>query len=409
MVKINQNYNKLVAGYLFAEIRKRRAAFAEHNPDKKIISLGIGDTTQPLTPTIIHALKESVDRLSKIESYSGYGDEQGNKNIREELVSWYKKLGVTLDVSEVFISDGAKADIANIQSIFSDKAVVAVQDPVYPVYVDTNVVAGRTGSYDAKSGKYAGLVYMPCTETNNFFPDVPKEKADIIYLCSPNNPTGAVATKEQLKRFVDYANKNKSIIIFDAAYQIFVKDKSLPKTIYEIEGAKSCAIEINSFSKWAGFTGVRLGWTIVPKSLVAEDAESGKINNMWNRRQTTFFNGASNIAQDGGLAALSQEGQKECQKIADYYMDNAKLIKETLESIGLKCYGGENAPYVWAKTPNGMSSWDFFDLLLNKTYVVATPGSGFGPSGEGFIRFSAFGKKNDTVEALDRIKRNLKF
>jgi LL-diaminopimelate aminotransferase len=316
-------------------------------------------------------------------------------------------MGVELLLDEVFVSDGAKCDVANVQSIFSQQAIIAVQDPVYPVYVDTNVIAGRTG--ENVGGKYPKIVYMPCTEKNNFFPDLLKQKADLIYLCSPNNPTGAVATKQQLKNFVNYAKENKSIIIFDAAYNEFISDSSLPKSIYEIEGAKDCAIEVNSFSKMAGFTGVRLGWSVVPKNCVCEDEGIGKINSMWNRRQTTMFNGASNIAQDGGIACLTEQGMKENKEIINYYLENAKIIKRGLEEKGLKVVsGGTNAPYLWVKTPNEMNSWDFFDKMLSEAHVVVTPGAGFGPSGEGYFRVSAFGHRENILKAVESIRNNLK-
>jgi LL-diaminopimelate aminotransferase len=378
----------------------------EKNPEAKVMKLGIGNTTETLTPSVITGLKNGVEKLAKIETYSGYGDEQGNTFLREAIAKEYETLNFKIIPDEIFVSDGAKPDSGNIQSIFSNDAIVAVQDPAYPVYVDTNVIAGRTGK--ANNGLYEKIVYMPCTEENNFFPEVPKEQVDLIYLCSPNNPTGAVATKEQLKSFVDYAIENKAVIIFDAAYSAFIKDENLPKSIYEIEGAKKCAIEINSFSKSAGFTGVRLGWTVVPKELVVEGTDEGKVNALWNRRQCTFFNGASNIVQEGGLAALSKEGKKENQEIINYYMNNAKLIREGIESIGITCFGGTNAPYVWMKTPNGMKSWEFFDKLLNECHVVGTPGSGFGPSGEGYFRLSAFGHKEDIEKAIKSIKENLK-
>jgi LL-diaminopimelate aminotransferase len=406
MVKINENYNKLAAGYLFPEIAKRTKEFLEKNPGAEIKKLGIGNTTEALSEKVIEGLHLGVDNLSKNETYLGYGDEQGSTVLREKIAEFYGIRGVKILADEVFVSDGAKPDSANIQSIFSKEAIVAVQDPAYPVYVDTNVIAGRTGQ--VKEGLYEGLVYMPCKEENNFFPSVPEKKVDLIYLCSPNNPTGAVAKKEQLKQFVDYAIENKAVIIFDAAYASFISDASLPKSIYEIEGAKKCAIEINSFSKSAGFTGVRLGWTIVPKELVVEETEAGKVNALWNRRQCTFFNGASNIVQEGGLAALSKEGQEQNQKIINYYMENARIIRDGLESLGIKCYGGINAPYIWMKTPNGMKSWEFFDKLLQECNVVGTPGSGFGPAGEGYFRLSAFGHRENIEKAVQSIKENLK-
>jgi LL-diaminopimelate aminotransferase len=406
MVKINSNYNKLSAGYLFPEIAKRTKLFAEKNPGVTILRLGIGNTTEPLTPSVIKGLHLGVDKLSDVKTYSGYGDEQGDSRLRKAIVEYYSKLGVALEMEEIFVSDGAKPDSANIQSIFSGDAIVAVQDPAYPVYVDSNVIAGRTGN--ANTSTYSGLVYMPCTDMNGFFPDVPKQKVDLIYLCSPNNPTGAVATHEQLKKFVEYARKNKAVIIFDAAYNWFISDPSLPKTIYEIEGAKECAIELNSFSKFAGFTGVRLGWATVPKSIITEDSPIGKVNSLWNRRQTTMFNGASNIVQEGGLMALSPEGLKENQIVIDYYMENARIIKKGLEEMGFVVFGGTNAPYLWVKTPNNMKSWDFFDKILSEANVVITPGSGFGPAGEGYFRVSAFGHRENIIRAVESIKNNLK-
>ncbi len=406
MATINTNYDKLAAGYLFPEIGKRTREFQAAHPDAKVMRLGIGNTTEALTPTVVGGLTQGVGKLSRVESYSGYGDEQGNESLRSALQARYAGYGVTLDVDEFFVSDGAKSDSANIQSIFDTSNVVAVQDPAYPVYVDSNVIGGRTGG--ASEGQYEGLVYMPCTEGNGFFPALPEGKVDLIYLCSPNNPTGAVATKEQLSTFVAYAREHKAVIIFDAAYAAFIADPALPRSIYEVEGAQECAIEINSFSKEAGFTGVRLGWTVVPKALVCENGEAGKLNRLWFRRQSTMFNGASNVVQEGGLAALSPQGQKECLDLVAYYMNNARLIKEGLENVGLTVFGGVNAPYVWMRTPNGLTSWDFFDKLLNETHVVGTPGSGFGPSGEGYFRLSAFGHTEDVETAVQSIRDNLK-
>jgi len=408
MATINDNYGKLAAGYLFPEIAKRAKAFSQNNPGVKLLKLGIGNSTEPLAPTVVAGLKFGADKLAKAETYTGYGDEQGDTRLRKAIAAEYGKLGAQISDNEVFVSDGAKPDVGNIQSIFSPDCIVAVQDPAYPVYVDTNVIAGRGGNYDASRGCYDKLVYMPCTEANGFFPEVPTKKVDLIYLCSPNNPTGAVATKEQLAKFVEYARKNQAVIIFDSAYSEYISDPALPKSIYEVAGAKECAIEINSFSKSAGFTGVRLGWTVVPMDCVCEDAGNGKLNSMWNRRQCTFFNGASNVVQEGGLAVLSPQGQKECKETIGHYMGNAKIIREGLSSIGLKVYGGVNAPYLWVKTPDGIKSWEFFDILLSKAHVVTTPGAGFGPHGEGFIRVSAFGHRNDIIEAVESIKKNIK-
>ena len=409
MATINKNYDKLAAGYLFPEIGRRVKAFSQQHPGVEIMKLGIGNTTEPLTPHVVEGLKQGVEKLAHRETYTGYCDDgAGDERLRAAIAQQYQRRGVSLDISEIFVSDGAKPDSGNIQSIFGVDNVVAVQDPAYPVYVDTNVIAGRSGPFNAEKGLYEGIVYMPCTEKNAFFPALPETKVDLIYLCSPNNPTGAVATVGQLKTFVDFARANKAVIIFDAAYSAFISDANLPRTIYEVEGALECAIEINSFSKVAGFTGVRLGWSVVPKSLVVKDTEFGKVNALWSRRQNTFFNGASNIVQEGGLAALSEQGLKECQGLVDYYMENARLIRSGLAALGLTVYGGDNAPYVWLKTPNGLSSWAFFDKLLKEAHVVGTPGSGFGPSGEGFFRLSAFGHREDVEKAVASIQNNLK-
>jgi len=408
VAKINHNYRKLSAGYLFPEIGRRINLFQRDNPDKKVHRLGIGNTTEPLTPTVVEGLREGTDRLANIETYSGYGDEQGEEALRTELARFYANRGVSLDPDEFFISDGAKPDAGNIQSIFSTDNRVAVQDPAYPVYVDTNVVAGRTGAFDPQRGNYAGLVYMVCNRENNFIPDPPAEHVDLVYLCSPNNPTGAVATHRELQKFVDYAREHQAVLIFDAAYAEFISDPGLPRSIYEVDGAKECAIEINSFSKLAGFTGVRLGWSVVPKALVVADSEPEEVHRLWFRRQTTFFNGASNIAQHGGLAVLSAKGLEECAELISYYMENARIISEGLKSVGLTFYGGVNAPYLWLKTPGKMTSWEFFDKLLYEAQVVGTPGSGFGPSGEGYFRLSAFGHRSSITEAVQSIQAGLK-
>ncbi len=413
MVSLNSHYRNLDAGYLFLEIAKRTRAFQDAHSGVQVYRLGIGNTTEPLTPHVIEGLKRGVDKLAFVETYKGYGDEQGEDELRKAIADTYKERGVVIDPLEVFVSDGAKCDSANIQSIFAVNGTrVAVQDPAYPVYVDTNVIAGRAGKMIPNTGKYVGLVYMPCTEENNFIPDFPVDPfdrpiGDLIYLCSPNNPTGAVMDRKSLEKFVDYARQNKSVIIFDAAYNWFIKDPELPRSIYEIDGAEECAIEINSFSKYAGFTGVRLGWSVVPKDLVTDDGEPGLANKFWNRRQTTMFNGASNIAQAGGLVALSPQGREESQKLIDYYMRNAQIIRSGLEKLGIKVYGGENAPYVWIKNPNEIKSWDFFDKVLNEAHVVTTPGVGFGPSGEGFTRLSAFGHRENITGAVESIVKNL--
>jgi len=408
MAKINLHYRKLSAGYIFPEINRRVRVFLKENPGCKVHRLGIGNTTEPLTPAIIEGLREGVERLAEKETYTGYGDEQGQEELRNELARFYSRRGISIKPDEIFISDGAKSDAANIQSIFSTENRVAVQDPAYPVYIDTNVTAGRSGNYDSKVGNYAGFVYMVCNRENNFIPDPPEEQVDLIYLCSPNNPTGAVATREELKKFVDYAREHKAVLIYDAAYAGFISDSELPRSIYEVEGAQECAIEVNSFSKLAGFTGVRLGWSVVPRSLMAEDSEPEEIHKFWFRRQTTFFNGASNISQRGGLAILSEQGLQECAGLVNYYMENARIISEGLRSLGLFFYGGVNAPYLWLKTPEDLSSWGFFDKLLNEAHVVGTPGSGFGPSGEGYLRLSAFGHRENIEEAVQSMKDRLK-
>jgi LL-diaminopimelate aminotransferase len=408
MAKHQSNYDRLAAGYLFPEIGRRAKAYAAAHPDVKILRMGIGDTTEALTPTIVKALHERVDLLANRDTYTGYGDSEGELALREAIAKDYVARGATVYADEIFVSDGAKPDTGNIQCVFSDDAIVAVQDPAYPVYVDTNVIAGRAGNYDAARGLYDRLVYMPCNEQNGFFPAVPTVKTDLIYLCSPNNPTGNVATRAQLEAFVAYARKHRAVILFDAAYRDYIRDPNLPRSIFEIEGARECAIEFYSFSKGAGFTGVRLGWCVIPKTLVLEDGEAGKIHKLWTRRQNTYFNGASNIVQAGALAALSPAGKTECQGVIDYYMQNAALIRKTLQDLGIQCFGGDNAPYVWLKTPGNLKSWDFFDKLLGEAHVVGTPGSGFGPSGEGYFRLSAFGHRENIEAALQSIRQNLK-
>jgi LL-diaminopimelate aminotransferase len=407
MATINPHYRKLSAGYLFPEIARRAKAYQEEHPKAVLHKLGIGNTTEALPPAILQGLHAKVDALASVETYTGYGDEQGDTPLREALSTYYKRFGVTLQSDEFFVSDGAKADAANIQSIFSEDNIIAIQDPAYPVYVDSNVVSGRTGLFNEATGQYDKFVYLPGTVENNFFPEVPKSKVDLLYICSPNNPTGAVATHEQLASYVKYARENKAVIIFDAAYCEYISDETLPRTIYEIEGAKECAIEINSFSKFAGFTGVRLGWTIVPHQLVCEGTKEGEIRSMWNRRQVTFFNGASNISQAGGLAVLSEQGLIESREVIAYYMENARIIREGLKKVGLTVYGGDNAPYLWVKTPGSMTSWQFFDKLLHECEVITTPGSGFGPAGEGFIRISSFGHRENIEKAVMSIVKNL--
>lgn len=404
MIKRNQNFANLTAGYLFPEIARRRKEYQAAHPDAKIISLGIGNTTEPLTPHIVEGMKNYVEALGTAAGYSGYGDEQGNTALRKKIAEVYYK-GMA-DASEVFVSDGAKCDIARIQTLFGSKVKVAVQDPAYPVYVDGSVVVGAAGKNNGSG--YKGISYLPCTPENNFFPNLKSvKKNSIIYFCSPNNPTGATATKEQLKELVDFSIKNDCIIIYDAAYSAFIRDENLPKTIYEVEGARKCAIEINSFSKPAGFTGVRLGWSVVPNELKFSDGSL--VNKDWNRVMTTLFNGASNIAQAGGIAALDDTGLAEMKGLVDYYLQNGRLIKTALEGenfkkAGVEIYFTGNGPYVWAKFP-GMKSWEVFDKILNECNVVTTPGAGFGPSGESFIRFSSFGHRADVEEACSRLAK----
>ncbi|MHC4758144.1 MAG: LL-diaminopimelate aminotransferase, partial [Planctomycetota bacterium] len=394
MAKINENFLKLQAGYLFPEIGRRVRAYKEENPNAEIISLGIGDVTQPLAPAVIEAMSKAVDEMSNPETFRGYDDSGvGYEFLRSAINdNDYKARGVQLDIDEIFVSDGAKCDTGNMQEIFAIANVVAVTDPVYPVYVDTNVMAGRTGPAN-DNAQYEKIIYMPCSAENNFVPSIPGEKADLIYLCYPNNPTGAVATKEQLKQWVDYARENNAVILFDSAYEAFISDSDIPHSIYEIQGAKDVAIEFRSFSKTAGFTGVRGAYSIVPKQLKAYTGQ-GKavdVNPIWSRRHCTKFNGVSYITQRGAQAVYSSEGKAQCRHIIDIYMKNAAMIREKLTSLGYKVFGGVNAPYIWLKTPNCLSSWNFFDLLLTKANVVGTPGSGFGPTGEGYFRLTAFG------------------
>ena len=410
MAKINDNYLKLKAGYLFPEIGRRVRAFAEANTNAKVIRLGIGDVTRPLPPAILKAFHDAVDDLARVETFAGYGPEQGYDWLIDTIIAKsYNPLGVSLKTTEMFISDGSKCDCANILDIFALDNKIAIGDPVYPVYNDTNVMIGRTGEADDK-GYYTGIVYMPCTEANHFVPALPTEKVDVIYLCFPNNPTGAIATKEELKKWVDYALANDAIILFDAAYEAFITEPGYPHSIYEVEGAKKCAIEFRSFSKTAGFTGVRCGLVVVPEELEGKTftGERYSFNKLWLRRQTTKFNGASYPVQKAAAAVYSEEGWKQTKEIIDYYMENARIIREGMKEAGLTVYGGVNAPYIWLKTPGGMTSWDFFDKLLTECNVVGTPGSGFGPSGEGFFRLSAFGNRDNVIEAVERIKKNLK-
>ncbi len=409
MATINDNYLKLKAGYLFPEIARRVNAFAEANPTAKIIRLGIGDVTEPLPEACRAAMVQAIADMGDRATFHGYGPEQGYGWLREKIASHdFQARGCDVDASEIFISDGSKCDTGNILDIFGDNNSIAVTDPVYPVYVDTNVMAGHTGDAN-EAGEYGGLVYLPITAENNFTATIPSQKVDLIYLCFPNNPTGATATKEHLQAWVDYAKANGSIIFFDAAYEAFITDPSLPHSIYEIPGARDCAIEFRSFSKNAGFTGTRCALTVVPKSLTAKAADGSDVElwKLWNRRQSTKFNGVSYIVQRGAEAVYSAAGQAQVKGLIDFYMENARIIREKLTAAGLAVYGGVNAPYVWVKTPNGLSSWDFFDKLLQTANVVGTPGSGFGASGEGYFRISAFNSRENVEEAMRRITEKL--
>ena len=409
MALVNEHYLKLRAGYLFPEIARRVQAFTKTNPEAQIIRLGIGDVTQPLPPAVIKSFHQAVDEMGQAESFKGYGPEQGYEFLLDRIIANdFEVRGVTLESDEVFVSDGSKCDSGNIQEIFAVDNVVAVADPAYPVYVDTNVMAGRTGKADDK-GRYHGLYYMPCTEANDFLPEVPNHKVDIIYLCFPNNPTGVVANRHVLQTWVDYARQYQAVILFDAAYEAYITEEEIPHSIYEIQGAKECAIEFRSFSKTAGFTGTRCAYTVVPKALLAstKSGETASLNKLWNRRHTTKFNGVSYPVQVAAAAVYSDEGKTQVRALIDYYMQNARIIRQTLSAAGFTVFGGKNAPYIWMKTSGGMSSWDFFDLLLAEAHVVGTPGSGFGPSGEGYFRLSAFGSREKTEEAVERIRNKI--
>lgn len=408
MATINDNYLKLPGSYLFAEIARRVTAFKNANPSANIIRLGIGDVTRPLVPAVIDSMHKAVDEMAAPATFRGYGPEQGYDFLIQTIIDHdYKPRGIALDIDEVFVSDGSKSDVGNIQEIFGLDNIVAITDPVYPVYLDSNVMAGRTGAY--ADGRFANIVYMPCTAENNFTPELPKEKVDMIYLCVPNNPTGTTLSKAELAKWVEYAKKNEAIILFDSAYESYIQEADVPHSIYEIEGAKEVAIEFRSFSKTAGFTGTRCAYTVVPKTVMGRTAsgELHSLNKMWNRRQTTKFNGVPYIIQRGAEAVYSPEGQQQIKETVAYYMANAKVIREGLRSVGLSVFGGVNAPYIWLKTPNNMDSWAFFDKLLTEVNIVGTPGTGFGPSGAGYFRLTAFGTKENTEEAIQRIKTKL--
>ncbi len=404
MANVNENFLKLQDSYLFSTIAKKVAKFTEENPNKKVIKLGIGDVTRPVIPAVLSAMHKAVDEMGTKEGFRGYGPEQGYDFLRNAIVeNEYKNLGIEPD--EIFVSDGAKCDCGNIVDIFGMENKVAITDPVYPVYIDTNVISGRSGNFNESTGTYENIVYLPVNSSNNFIPELPKERVDMIYLCFPNNPTGTVLNKEELKKFVDYARKNNSIILFDSAYEAFITEKDIPHSIYEIEGAKEVAIEFKSFSKTAGFTGVRCAYTVIPKTVYGytKAGEKVSLNKLWNRRTTTKFNGVSYVVQRAAEAIYTDEGKKQIKENIEYYQENARVIKEGLQEAGFTVYGGVNAPYIWLKIPSGMKSWEFFDMLLNEANVVGTPGSGFGPSGEGYFRLTAFGDKENTKEAVERV------
>jgi LL-diaminopimelate aminotransferase len=407
--RVNERYLNLQSSYLFAEIKRRTQAFREAHPQARIISLGIGDVTRPLPPVTIRALEEAARELSRAETFKGYGPYVGYDFLRAEIAAHdFGARGVTIAAEEVFVSDGGKSDSANIQEIFAADAIVALMDPAYPVYADSNVIAGRSGPADA-SGRYPGFVYLACTADNDFQPALPDGHVDLIYLCYPNNPTGAVMTREALKRWIDYAHAHEAVILYDAAYEAYIREPEVPHSIYEIDGAREVAIESRSFSKNAGFTGMRLAYTVVPREAQGRTSRGEKhsLNQLWLRRMSTKSNGPPYIIQKAAAAIYTPEGQKQVRALIEYYMENARVIRDGLAGAGLTVYGGRNAPYLWVRTPAGLSSWDFFDKLLAEAHVVGAPGSGFGPSGEGYFRLTAFGSHEDTAEAIERIKRRL--
>ncbi|MBO5589497.1 MAG: LL-diaminopimelate aminotransferase [Anaerovibrio sp.] len=411
MATVNENYLKLPGSYLFAEIGRRVAAFKEAHPEADIIRLGIGDVTQPLPAVCIDAMHKAVDEMAKAETFRGYGPEQGYDFLIEAIRhNNYVGLGIEIAANEIFVSDGSKSDCGNIQEIFGVDNKVAITDPVYPVYLDTNVMAGRTGELK-EDGHFEGITYLPCDAENSFSPDLPNERVDMIYLCCPNNPTGTTLSKEELTKWVKYAKENKSVILFDAAYAAYITEADVPRSIYEIEGAKEVAIEFRSFSKTAGFTGTRCGYTVIPKAVkgLTKEGKTVEFNKLWNRRHTTKFNGTAYIIQRGAAAIYTPEGQKQVKELVGYYMENARIIREGLKAAGIEAYGGVNAPYIWLKTPNNMPSWDFFDKLLTEVNIVGTPGAGFGPCGEGYFRLTAFGDRENTLRAIERIKNKLHF
>ena len=406
MIKINENFMNLQDSYLFSTIAKKVAKYTEKNPDKKIIKLGIGDVTRPIVPAVIRAMKKAVEEQGTQEGFRGYGPEQGYDFLRKAIVeNDYKSRGIEIEEDEIFVSDGAKCDCGNIVDIFAQDNKVAITDPVYPVYLDTNVMSGRSGKWDEDKNIYENIVYLPVTAQNDFKPELPKEKVNIIYLCLPNNPTGTVLDKKELKKWIEYAKENKAVILYDSAYEAFITEENIPHSIYEVEGAKEVAIEFRSFSKTAGFTGLRCAYVVVPKKLkgYTKKQEEISLNKLWNRRTCTKFNGVSYVVQRGAEAVYCKEGKEQIKENINYYLENAKIIKEGLEKSGYTVYGGKNSPYVWLKVPEGMTSWEFFDELLEKYNIVGTPGSGFGPHGEGYFRLTAFGTRENTIEAMERI------
>lgn len=402
MFQINENYLKLPGSYLFSTVGKKSKAYMEAHPDKKVIKLGIGDVTLPLSPTVIAAIHKATDEMADRATFKGYAPDLGYEFLRSAISKEYAERGAEIAIDEIFISDGAKSDSGNIGDIFADHTKIAVCDPVYPVYVDTNAMSGRTGEYNPETGRWSNVIYMPCVAENGFAPEIPEDTPDVIYLCFPNNPTGSTITKSELQKWVDYANEKKAVIIYDAAYEAYISEEDVPHSIYECDGAYTCAIEMRSFSKNAGFTGTRLGFTVIPKALKAEGVS---VNSLWARRHGTKFNGAPYIIQRAGEAVYTPEGQKEVAEMVGYYMNNARIIRQGLTDAGYIVSGGINAPYIWLKTPGKMTSWEFFDYLLENANIIGTPGSGFGPSGEGYFRLTAFGTYESTLEAMERIQK----
>lgn len=410
MALMNENYLRLPGSYLFSEIARRISEFKTNNPEADIIRMGIGDVSRPLPPAVIEAMQKGVEEMASSDTFRGYGPEQGYKFLIEKIIeNDFIPRGVELSVDEVFVSDGAKSDTANFQELFAVDNVMAVTDPVYPVYVDSNVMAGRTGRFNREKGQYETIVYLPCTEENGMKPSLPETRVDMIYLCFPNNPTGMTLSKDELKQWVDYARENRSILLFDAAYEAYIQEEGVPHSIFEIEGAREVAVEFRSFSKTAGFTGTRCAYTIIPKEVKVYDSkgEAHSLNQLWLRRQTTKFNGASYPVQAGAVAVFSEEGKQQIKENINYYMENARIIREGLQAVGYTIFGGINAPYIWMKTPNNMGSWEFFDKLMNKAHVIGTPGAGFGANGEGYFRLTAFGTRENTIQAIERIKTRM--